>query len=389
MYWHYWYNTFLSLYQQRWRSAFSGIALSTATCVLVCLFCFYEYSIQQMGKSLQDMENHAHIHISQFTTSASNINGFTRANFEKRIGHMLHEYPWTACISQNHSITVGQNNTHVTQLYSDIYFTKTLGLKLHSGRFFTSYDNYDDDYVIVGQNIYDKLVKQHDFDNTITLSNKRYRIIGVLAENNKLNYNIDINNSAISLMSHSQRFNKELSIVSLHVPKALLNSAQYKYISPAVTDSFPKNKFYVYDGIEIISQLNAIIFSYQYIVYGIAFLCMTITFVSVINSLLSSIVQRRQEIGIRLAIGASSADIRNMLFSEMLLLSFFSSCLGFAAAYCIMYLCGLGDSTAPVVSDSASYFGLVSTFTTAFTATVYPAFKAGRFGPIQLMQDRT
>ena len=382
------YEICLSLYRQKMRVFFSALALCVATCTLCCLGCFYNHASYQMHATMQKIQNHALIHISQFNAQPGSAHKFTLANIKQRLGHLLEQYVWSAYYTQYDKIVLSSKNISVHHIYTDKSFVSSLGLKLQHGRYFTSDDNYDSYYCLIGHGLYQKLLQQGIHQDTVTLGSKRYRIIGVLKDDKNTHFHIDINNSLISIMSPSQYSDHEMTHLSIHVPNQALYTAMPKHITNSVIGTFVDYNFYVFNPITTIQQLYAQLANLKYLVAGIALSCFVVVSSSVINSLLASIVERRKEIGIRIALGASRAHIRTMLLCEMSLLTIVSSLIGVFAAMLILQLYSYRVGVYYTVSSLTYVVSFLVTYLIAIIATLYPTYKAQNFGPIQLMQDR-
>jgi putative ABC transport system permease protein len=106
---------------------------------------------------------------------------------------------------------------------------------------------------------------------------------------------------------------------------------------------------------------------------------------SMLNGMLATVSERRREIGLRRALGASRADIRAQFLYEALLLSLggavIGGALGLTAATAIAHFAGWSL----LVSPPVLMLGMFVTVATGLAAGGIPAWQAARLDPIQAM----
>jgi putative ABC transport system permease protein len=109
--------------------------------------------------------------------------------------------------------------------------------------------------------------------------------------------------------------------------------------------------------------------------------------ISIMNIMLVSVTERTREIGLRLAVGARPADIRNQFLAEAVVLSLIGALLGLGigvgAAWALAALQGLPVRILPQSLFIASGF---ATATGVFFG-IYPALKASRLTPAEALRS--
>ena len=150
---------------------------------------------------------------------------------------------------------------------------------------------------------------------------------------------------------------------------------------------------------------NAIKLDYasQKFIFVIMLLIVTI---GVINTLLMSVMERFREFGIILAVGASAARLRSMVFIEALLLGVVAMLLGsLLGALATWYLQAVGIDLRDFIDESLEFGGVVFDpimragwdyrymlqiagfmMLLSLLAAIYPAIKAGRIMPADAMR---
>ncbi len=100
-----------------------------------------------------------------------------------------------------------------------------------------------------------------------------------------------------------------------------------------------------------------------------------------------TVQQRTREIGVRMALGADAARVRNLMFRQVSVMTGLGAVLGIAAALGLgqllrSLLFGLGGHDPAVFAASVGMLALVS-----FAATWIPVFRASRVNPVEALRS--
>ncbi|GGL89894.1 ABC transporter permease [Streptomyces fumigatiscleroticus] len=107
--------------------------------------------------------------------------------------------------------------------------------------------------------------------------------------------------------------------------------------------------------------------------------------VGVGNTMVISVLERRPEIGLRRALGATKGQIRTQFVSESLLLSLIGGLAGTVLGTLITAGYALSRDWPTVVPVWASVAGIASTLVIGAVAGLYPAVRASRLSPTQAL----
>jgi putative ABC transport system permease protein len=126
-------------------------------------------------------------------------------------------------------------------------------------------------------------------------------------------------------------------------------------------------------------------------------LALAVAFIGIVNTLVMAILERRREIGIMKAIGASDGDIKKLFFAEAGAMGILGGIVGVALGWAIGQVINLGTN---IYLKSQSFpaehfwsvpwwlvaFALVFSFLVSLAAGLYPAGRAARLDPVQALR---
>ena len=126
-------------------------------------------------------------------------------------------------------------------------------------------------------------------------------------------------------------------------------------------------------------------------------LALAVAFVGIVNTLVMAILERRREIGIMKAIGASDSDVRKLFFAEAGAMGILGGIVGVALGWVIGQVINLGTN---VYLKSQSFpaehfwsvplwlvaFAVLFSFVVSLAAGLYPAGRAARLDPVQALR---
>lgn len=270
-------------------------------------------------------------------------------------------------------------------------FANIVQVKLDRGRFVSLFDGYEF-YCVIGQEIYNavkEISSQNPIGQQLRVGKNIFVIVGVAKswpENSFVYANID--NSVLVPIMTSTMLSKYASISNIIVRlKADADiSLVEEHISNYINEQLANKQVSFRSAKELIAKMKkqsdiltvflALIGSISLVVGGIG----------VMNIMLVSVMERRREIGIRLAVGAQRSDISGLFLMEAVMLSlvggFLGVVIGIIIAYAISLLWHWEFSLflwPPIAGFSVSvavgiFFGF------------YPAYLASRLDPIEALR---
>jgi putative ABC transport system permease protein len=283
------------------------------------------------------------------------------------------------------------NLVGVTESFKDLY-----QLHLKEGRFISDLDK-NQPYVVVGQNVLtDDIFSSFNsklIGSQVKIERRIYTIIGVLepAPNSVFSpyfskYMIDW--SFIMPISTAQRYleNKDIHSVTVR----LKQDADHSLVARQVKQYFAKRV----KGLQVETEIAKKLIAQKekqaqmltLLLGAIGSISMLVAGVGIMNVMLTSVIERRREIGILRAIGARQRDIQWQFLTEAVILSLvggaFGIALGIGAAYLFAWFKGLQF----IISSMAIILGVGVSLGVGSFFGFYPAYKAAKLDPIMALR---
>ena len=292
------------------------------------------------------------------------------------------------------------NSLSVTIKGGNENFLYILNRKIKHGIFFNqNHEKRGARVVILGARSAKELFKTlNPIGKTVKINNLPFTVIGTL-KSIKNYWGIHDPNFDILMPIHSLK--KHLLKTSNSIINSIIISAPNKESISAITRSLRKimrfrrklqpgetDTFTIIDqdvfrkaaqsGAETISLLLLIIASISLIVGGIG----------IMNIMLVSVTERIKEIGIRMALGASSNIILKQFLFEALILCFIGGIIGIILGICIPYIVAHFTGWTPIVTPSSIIIAFLTTSLIGIFFGFYPAKKASNLNPVEALRDQ-
>src|SRR6266446_408093 len=165
----------------------------------------------------------------------------------------------------------------------------------------------------------------------------------------------------------------------------------------SVEDAIKKmgfNTFSILDATRSLQQFFAVLDLFLGIFGSLA---LAVASIGIVNTLVMAILERRREIGIMKAIGASDGDVKKLFFAEAGAMGILGGVFGVALGWAIGQVINLGTN---VYLKSQSFppehfwsvpwwlvaFALLFSFLVSLAAGLYPAGRAARLDPVQALR---
>lgn len=263
-----------------------------------------------------------------------------------------------------------------------------IAIHLEKGRFLTPMDKQKN-YCILGEITARNLKTPSLIGSRIKLGNELFTVIGIAKhwpENSF--FPQDINQSIIVPIQSMPLINNRVTLSDAVM--RLNKQASIESVKQAITDYLqkiaPSYLISLQSAQEIVLRMSAQQHIFTLLLALIGSIALLVGGIGVMNIMLASVSERRNEIGLRLALGAEPRDIQRMFIMESVVLALIGGTLGviigIASTVLIAKVAGWSFTLfflPPVIGLGVSI--LVSIF-----FGFYPAYKASLLNPIEALR---
>ena len=141
------------------------------------------------------------------------------------------------------------------------------------------------------------------------------------------------------------------------------------------------------------ATVNSLLTGIQIFIFLIASISIVVGAIGIVNTMTTSVLERKKEIGIMKAIGARNVDIFGMFFVESGLMGLIGGGIGVALGIIIGYAgtlglnSWLGASTSPSINLPLIFLTLLASFLIGSVAGITPALKAAHQEPVEALRS--
>lgn len=306
-------------------------------------------------------------------------------------------------INSGFDVKYGYTSTSVGILATDTDIFKTYDWQLDAGRHFTQKEVSSYAQVIVlGASTATTIFNDVDpVGRTVVLSDIPFKVVGVMKKNGQGGMGFDMDEGAlIPYTTGKVKMNTGWNSSNRHALDRVIIRVQdfntiettKKGIENAVRNThhihpLAKDDFQLDDFASFVEEAKGASKTMSLLLGVIGAVSLLVGGIGVMNIMLVSVTERTREIGIRMAIGATSADIRLQFLAEAVTLSCIGGLIGVVLGVGITLFVASHSSSIP--AELSVWSIVLSVGFSAATGVFfgyYPAYKASKLTPIDALR---
>ncbi|MHB1222077.1 MAG: ABC transporter permease [Gammaproteobacteria bacterium] len=275
----------------------------------------------------------------------------------------------------------------VTESFADI-----VHVQLKQGRFISLADKYEA-FCVVGHDIYEMMKtisSNNPIGQQIQIGKNVFVVVGVAdswSENSFVYANID-NSIMIPLMASTllSKYTAINNIILRLSPTSNISTVEM-YVTQYISALLSNKQINYRSAKELIAKMqkqNDILTVFLAMIGSISLL---VGGIGVMNIMLVSVVERRREIGIRLAVGATRADISALFLMEAIMLSLVGGIAGVVIGILIAYVIALFQHWEFTLFIWPPIAGFSVSVLVGIFFGFYPAYLASKLDPIEALRS--
>lgn len=261
-------------------------------------------------------------------------------------------------------------------------------LEVSEGQFIDEADG-----IVVGQQLsVDLFGTDKSIGNVINIHGQPVTVAGVLknVSHPAKHLNVDFNNAAIMPLSVIKRFTQNTAQIQQIAVAADSREQLQSGLSEAEKilhkNHDGNNDYRILTGNEINESKSNLVNLLSFVMAVIGGVSLIVGGVGIMNIMLVNVAERRREVGIRRAVGATGQHIINQFVIESAIVGLLGGIIGYLLGLCGAYIVGAYLSFTPYVYWQTIVITIFLSLLIGIIAGLYPAFRATKRDPIESLR---
>ncbi len=276
------------------------------------------------------------------------------------------------------------------------YIYKTMDLKVSEGRLLKLGDNKK---IIIGGNFIgkDEFGKSVKISSSLKIQNESFEVVGILAKTSSL----ETNNAALVMEDDMERvlgIDDEIDLILVKTVSAQRTEQVAESIEKKMRDDRNEEEgeedFSVQTPLKALESISLILNIINLVVTGIAVISLMIGGVGIANTMYTSVLERKRDIGVMKAVGSTNFEILKIFIIESGLIGLIGgiggALIGLAFAFAVSFGANayLGQTLLKVTISYPLIFAAISfSFLIGLLSGLSPAMQASKLRPVEALRS--
>ena len=384
---------FKGIAAQRTRALLTAVATICATAIITCLIAFFHAATDIMSKEVESIRANTKLTV-QIVQGDQADEQISYMDFQKSIEPKFQDHLIATSKRRYTSIQLNKEqrrNSYVEHIMCDHNYFTTHRLTAEQGRIFLPVDHPENSFVIIGNEINQMMPRKNtDTENNtgLFINQKQHEILGTLNKHDSKSF-IGRRNTNRTIFTHMPKYGSEnilIDEITVQVSDPIESLEVQAKLHRTLRETFPMVKYEIHDISEMAEHMKSYINKVQLTLSIFGIISTMIASINIINSMYAIIAERLPEIGIRLAIGATTRQVKMLLISETVLLTTLSALFGLLLGEALnMYLIESLDLVYTWIPHAApmSFIGIIGL---SVISCYIPLRKINTIHPIRAIQ---
>lgn len=388
----------------RLRSTLTVLSITIGVCAVILLTSLAQSGLATLAKGIEDIGGSRFVMIwgdspKKAARKAGNYTKGMTYDDALALRARVPEIERITALYRGDKVSVhlpGETEKQTDLIGSDPVYLEAFNMPLAEGRNLTPQDLAEEARVcLVGDELAEKLFKQEPaVGRQIVLKGDRYRIVGRLRFTPKsgMNFGFSWNDLVIAPLTALQPQGRVAMIAMTRRPEAGSGAMLDRVNALLMHRHNQVDDFQIFDMGGMLKGFYAVFYGMILVVGLIAGMSLVIGGVGIMNIMLVAVAERRREIGLRKAVGATQGTIMRQFLVEAVVLSLFGAVIG---AVLGIGLSSLASAIGPhinkgwvgVVSQPAIVMAILASAGVGLFFGWYPAKQAAEADPILCLRS--
>lgn len=290
----------------------------------------------------------------------------------------------------------GDRQCYTTMFGINQHFLSARGHEIEEGRFITQQDVEEKRPVLVlGPTVARQVFGEGEqvVGSTVLVKEEEFEVIGLLKERGRVGME-DMDNAAYMPLELEQQLFGFRGVTGIFVKydrsageQAAMEAVRGALSTTLMEGEILEETYSVFTVKEAVQLMDEALEIFKVVLIGVSSIALLVAGIGIMNVMLIRVIQRRPEIGIRRAVGASQAQIAAQFLSEACVKALIGAVIGIGIGIIGVYIYCNYTQWEPWVSPRTIALGAVFSMAVGILFGSWPAVRAARQDPVACLRS--